>query len=77
MVYSFLTIKENVMINKSAKTYRYNSKLKKGEEIENKEGSLKRYSAITLSSKRDDRLTGGRPGKWLPYLRSSYSQELL
>lgn len=63
------------MINKSAKTYRYNSKLKRGEDIENNEGSLKRYSAVTKSAKRADRLTGGRPGRWLPYLRSSYSQD--
>jgi hypothetical protein len=64
-------------INKSAEVYRRNAYLKRGIDIESKQGTCKRYQSNKLkSARRDDRLTGGRPGKWLPYLPGSYSSDL-
>jgi hypothetical protein len=64
-------------INKSAEYYRYTAKLARGQDIESSQGTCKRYQTNNiLSAKRDDRLTHGRPGKWLPYLPGSYSSDL-
>jgi hypothetical protein len=64
-------------INKSAEVYRRNAYLNRGVDIETKEGSCKRYQRNNLlSARRDDRLTAGRPGKWLPYLPGAYSSDL-
>jgi hypothetical protein len=66
------------VINKSAETYRRNAYLKRGVDIETKQGSCKRYQTNNLrSARRDDRLTAGRPGKWLPSLPGSHSSDLL
>jgi len=62
------------MINRSAAEYMYRANLNRGVDLENKQGTCKRFpTGISDSHRRADRLTNGRPGKWLPHLPDSYS----